>query len=131
MSDHVSLRIALLDKQIVDADRLPIGRVDDLEIELPGPGERPRIVALLTGAQALGERLDGGLGHWLAQAAHRLRGPDMPPGPARLGPALVDSLEPFIRLGVPLRELRDVARLERWLAKHLVEPIPGASDASE
>jgi len=42
VSEHVSLRLALLDKQIVDRERLPIGRVDDLELVLPAAVRRPR-----------------------------------------------------------------------------------------
>jgi hypothetical protein len=51
---QISARIALLDKQLVDSDRLPIGRVDDLELSLPAGGGPPEVEALLTGAEALG-----------------------------------------------------------------------------
>lgn len=129
MSEHLSLRMSLLDKQIVDSGRLPIGRVDDIELELPEGGGGPHIVALLTGAQALGERLDGTGGRWLARVAARLRGSDAGHGPARIDASVIEEIEPFVRLGVPLSELRHVAPLERWLARHLVEPIPGAGDA--
>lgn len=131
MSGHLSLRIGLLDMQVVDSNRLPIGRVDDLELELPAGGARPRVVALLTGAQALGERLRGIAGRSMAGAARRLRGPDAPDGPASISTAIVDGVGAFVRLGVPLAELEDVARLERWLAEHVVEPAPGAGDARQ
>ncbi|HEY2394574.1 MAG TPA: hypothetical protein VGH81_01165 [Rudaea sp.] len=46
----------VLDHAIVDADDLPCGCVDDLEIE-GGPGEPLRITALLVGPGAWGPRL--------------------------------------------------------------------------
>jgi hypothetical protein len=69
MNDHHSLRFTLLDQQLVDADDRPIGRVDDVLLELPGGGGPPEVVALLTGAQALGERLGGLTGRVMASAA--------------------------------------------------------------
>jgi hypothetical protein len=128
MSEHVSLRIGLLDKQIVDCDLLPIGRVDDLELAFPEDGP-PEVEALLTGAQALGERLGGTLGGWLAATAARLR--TRSARPARIDPALVAELEPFVRLSVPFDDLPEVAGLERWLARHVVGRLPGAGDAGE
>lgn len=130
MSEHISLRMSLLDKQIVDSDRLPIGRVDDVELELSELGGRPQVVALLTGAQALGERLGGTAGRCFAGAAARLRGGEAGAGPARIDAGVIVGVEPFVRLGVPLSELRQVASLEHWLARHIVEPVPGAGDAS-
>lgn len=130
-SGHVSLRIALLDKQLVDSDDLPFGRVDDVEIALSGAGKRPLVSALLTGAEPLGQRLGGTLGGWMAATAARFRPPSMADGPVRIQPALVRDLEPIVVLRVPLRDLSDVAGLERWLARHVVEPLPGAGDARE
>ena len=126
----MSLRMTLLDKQLVDADRLPIGRIDDMEIELPAEGGRPRVTALLTGAQALGERLGSGLGRRLAGSARRLRGPGGDDRPARVEPGTVRRLEPFVELGVSFADLGDVAGLERWLAQR-VERVPGAGRAHE
>ncbi|MCA1678958.1 MAG: hypothetical protein LC777_08455 [Actinobacteria bacterium] len=131
MSAHFSARLTLLDAQIIDADNRPIGRVDDLDLSLPDPGGRPQVQNILTGAQALGERLGGSVGRGMAAAAARLRPRGHPEGPAPVDMSLVDSLEPMVKLGVPLRELPHLAALERWLAKHLVEPLPGAGDARE
>lgn len=129
MTSSVSVRMSLLDAQVVDAERLPIGRVDDLELEV-GEGEH-RVTALLTGAQALGERLDGRLGNAIASAAARLRGPGGSPEATRIDIRLVDELEPMVRLSVRFADLRDVADLERWLARHLIAPLPGTGDAGE
>ncbi|MDP9401642.1 MAG: hypothetical protein M3P39_12020 [Actinomycetota bacterium] len=131
MKRHVSLRIALLDNQIVDADRLPVGRVDDIEISVPARGERPELAALLTGAQALGERLGGGFGGALAATAARLRRPDLGGEPARIEVRHIAELTPLIELAVSLRDLPHVATLERWLADHVIGPLPGTGDARE
>lgn len=129
MSDHFSLRMALLDKQIVDCESLPIGRVDDVEID-PAADGSPRVVALLTGAQALGERLGGRGGRWIAGGSARLRAPGEQPGPTHIGWSLVDHIEPMVALTVRLDALPNVAGLERWLGRR-VERVPGAGDASE
>jgi hypothetical protein len=131
VSEHVSVRITLLDKQIVDSDRLPIGRVDDLDLSEPTETKAPSVDAILTGAQALGDRLGGVTGRWIAQTAARLRPRSHPRGPTRIDPALVDELEPFVQLSVRLDELPHIAGLERWLARHAIEPLPGAGDARE
>ena len=130
MSEHVSLRLALLDKQIVDRERLPIGRVDDLELR-PGPDGAPEVAAILTGAQALGERLGGFVGGAMAGVASRLRPRTAKDGPAEIDPALVVELEPFVRLRVRFDDLPEVAMLERWLARNVIGPLPGAGDASK
>ena len=129
MSRHVSVRHGLLDKQIVDRDRLPIGRVDDLELAVED-GAVVRVEAILTGAQALGERLGGMLGRWLAGSSARLR-PGGDDGPTRIDPALVVELEPFVGLSARFDELPHVAGLERWLARNVVGRLPGAGDARE
>lgn len=127
MTKLVSLRLSCLDQQIVDRDRLPIGRVDDVEIALDD--DRPRVVALLCGAQALGERLGGSTGGLLAGAAARLRrrGASAPSVPIDL----VTEMKPMIRLRARFEDLPEIAALERWLAARFVRRIPGAGDAPQ
>lgn len=127
MNEHVSARIALLDNQLVDADRRPIGRVDDVELSLENG--TLRVDSILIGAQALGERLGGTIGRGMAAVAARLRPRTDPPGPARIDVALIEEFQPLVRLNVPFRELREVAGLERWLARHAIERLPGAGRA--
>ncbi|MDQ3934842.1 MAG: hypothetical protein M3340_09470 [Actinomycetota bacterium] len=131
MSEHVSLRMALLDKQLVDREERPFGRVDDLELTVPPDGAPPRVTAILTGAEALGPLLGGRVGRWMAGAAARLRPRSHPEGPTRVEIEHVDELEPLVRLEVPLRDLEHVAGLERWLAHNLIERLPGAGDARD
>ena len=119
----------MLDNPIVDCHRLPIGRVDDLEIEI-GEGP-PRVTALLVGAEALGQRIDGILGKAMAAVASRMRPGGEEAGPPRIEIARIRKLEPLIELDVELDELPHVAGLEHWLASHFVERLPGSGDASE
>jgi hypothetical protein len=131
VNEHLSARIALLDAQIVDCDRLPVGRVDDLEVRFPGVGQTPELGPILTGSQALGERLGGVLGRWMSSISMRLRAPVSSPAPASIDIALVVEAEPLIRLSVPADELEGVAGLERWLASRVVERLPGTGHATE
>lgn len=131
MSEHLSLRIALLDQQMLDAEDRPIGRVDDLELAVGHDGGVPTVEAILTGAEALGDRLGGAVGRGMAAVAARLRPRGDDAGPARIPARLIAGVEPMVTLVVPLRDLPHVARLERWLAHHLVERLPGAGDARD
>lgn len=129
MSRSVSLRIALLDNQVVDRNRLPIGRVDDLEIEVEDG--RPRVTEIVTGSQALGNRVGGFLGRWMSSASARLRSAGQGEGPPRIDLAAVEEIEPLIELNVEKDDLPEVAGLERWLAAGFVGRLPGSGDASE
>lgn len=128
MSREISLRIALLDNQVVDCNRLPIGRVDDLEIEVEDG--RPRVTEIVTGSEALGGRIGGLLGHWMAAISARLRS-STEEGPPRIEIGAVEEIEPLIELRVDKDEMPEVAGLERWLAARFVGRLPRSGDASE
>ena len=129
MTRHDSVRFKLLDQQIVDSEHRPVGRVDDLVLRLPAAGGEPEVTAALTGAQVLGERLGGAIGGVMAGVARRLRGGEHPGPPVAVPAELIGEHEDLIVLSVPARELPDVMGLERWLARHVVEGLPGAGDA--
>lgn len=129
MSRSISLRIALLDNEVVDRNRLPIGRIDDLEIEVEGG--QPRVTAIVTGSEALGGRIGGFLGRWMAAISARLRSPTQEKGPPRIDLAAVEEIEPLIELRVEKDDLPEVAGLERWLAANFVGRLPGSGDASK
>ena len=124
--DAVSARLGLLDLQMLDADGLPIGRVDDVELAVAESGD-VSVVALACGQWALGRRLGGTLGGALEATASRFdtnsahRG-----GVVRIEADLVKELSSVVSLSRPLRELPRVAGLERWLAAHLIGRLPGA-----
>jgi sporulation protein YlmC with PRC-barrel domain len=117
----------LLDRQILDRDGEPVGKVDDVELDLDLDGI-PYVAALLIGQQALGERIGGRLGAWIAGAARRLS-PDYNRGPIRIPYDLVADVDSAVNLSVHREVLPDPA-LETWLRDHLIDRIPGASDAS-
>lgn len=116
----------LLDRQILDRDGAPVGKVDDVELAL-GEDGTPYVAALLVGQQALGDRMGGWLGRWLADVARRLA-PDRERGPIRIPYDLVAELNSAVNLAVS-RDLLPDPPLEVWLRDHLVARIPGATDA--
>ncbi len=122
------LRLAfhLLDRQMVDSNDTPVGKVDDIELET-GPDGRLRVVALVSGANVLGERIGGWAGRLMANVSRRLA-PDDNPAPLRVAWTQVDRVDSAIHLSVR-RELLDDPPLERWLCDHLIAKIPGAGDA--
>lgn len=132
MSDELSLRLDVLDRQIVDSDGVPVGRIDDLVLGEPAGGaQTPTPRAILTGAQALGERIGGTTGRTMARVAARLRPHGRPQGAAAIELGLVDRIDEEVRLALPLADLPHVAGLEHWLAEHVVGPLPGSGDARE
>src|SRR5216110_2722073 len=77
------------------AHRLPRdarGRVDDLELTIPGPGEPPVLTALLCGPTAFGPRLGGRLGTWWQAIGRRLR-PVTDSYPNRIPLELIDHVD--------------------------------------
>jgi hypothetical protein len=57
--DEFTANDLLLDRELIDSRGMPAGRVDDLELTVPGPGEPPVVTALLCGPTAFGPRLGG------------------------------------------------------------------------
>jgi sporulation protein YlmC with PRC-barrel domain len=127
MTDVLHAGLDLLDRQIVDRDGELVGKVDDLELTDPEDGP-PRLVALLTGAQAYGTRLGGRLGGWIVSAAGRLGGTKQP---VRIPFELVEKVGPSIRLSAAVSELERVERVDHWLRDNFIGRIPGAGNAPE
>lgn len=130
MSDELSLRLDVLDAEIVDADEIPIGRVSDVLLSA-GDGEPPRIEALATGSQALGDRLHGLAGTAMARVSAQLRPGASGPGPTTIDVEHVAEIDLAVRLHLRLDELPHVAALEHWLARNVVGRIPGSGHAGE
>lgn len=104
----------LLDRQILDAEGLLLGKVDDVELtELAGG---LTITALLTGPAALLRRLGGGLGAWFVDRWGRMRVSEPHrTRPWRIPLELVDRLDHAVHLSVErdgvLRRDREERRL--------------------
>src|SRR4051794_6436421 len=113
----------LLDRQITTVEGRPVGKVDDLELDLDHPSG-PVVSALLTGQIALGARFRGRLSVWVTSVAQRLRTGDNL-GPRRLDIRLVSSVGAAVTLLVPHGDVAP-ADLEAWLAEHFIGRIPGA-----
>jgi sporulation protein YlmC with PRC-barrel domain len=125
MTAELLVAFNLLDRQIVDSDGLPVGKVDDVELER-APDGGLYVAALLTGQQALGKRIGGALGRWITAAATRLELDR--DGPHRIPYDVVASVESAVVLSIK-RELLPEPQLESWLNDHLIGKIPGADDA--
>jgi sporulation protein YlmC with PRC-barrel domain len=117
----------LLDRQIIDRDGAPVGKVDDVELTYDDSGT-PHVTALLLGQAALGDRIGGTLGRCIAGTARRLSGSlDRPP--MRISIDLVGHVGSAVNLKVNRALLQDPP-LETWLRDHLIQRIPGASHES-
>jgi len=116
----------LLDRQLVDRDGYPVGKVDDVELA-PGADGTPTVVALLVGPRALGARMGGWFGRWIANVARRLH-PTADPAPLRIAWERVDRVDSAVYLNVS-RDLLPEPVLETWLRDHVIDHIPGADHA--
>jgi sporulation protein YlmC with PRC-barrel domain len=125
--DPIRVDFHLLDRQIIDHTGAKIGKVDDVELGMDDG--RLTVTALLVGQRALGDRIGGVVGRWLAALAARLR-TEQDPRPLRITFDHVTKIESEITIGVR-RELLPTPPLEAWLRDKLVDRIPGARDASK
>jgi sporulation protein YlmC with PRC-barrel domain len=121
------LAFHLLDRQIVDRDGEPVGKVDDIELSRTDDGAL-YVSALLMGQQVLGRRIGGWLGRVIEGMARRLE-PTPDQGPIRIPYDLVATVDSAVNLSVR-RELLTDPPLEAWLRDHLINRIPGASHES-
>jgi sporulation protein YlmC with PRC-barrel domain len=117
----------LLDRQILDRDGQPVGKVDDVELTYRADGSL-HVSALLLGQEVLGDRIGGVLGRSIAGIARRLSGEGGRP-PQRIDMDLVADIGEAITLSVK-RELLPDPPLEAWLNDHLITRIPGNSHES-
>lgn len=115
----------LWDRQIFDRDGAEVGKVDDIEVTVPGDGGVPELTALLCGPTALGPRLGGRFGAWWTAVGRRLR-PGNEPYPIRIPADLITKFDRHeVRLRVRADEL-PTNRMRDWTRRHIVERIPGS-----
>lgn len=124
----LDLHLHLLDRQVQDPDGRMVCNVDDLELELDATG-RPYVTAILVGPRALGPRVRGRLGRWMAAIAGRLANPDQLDIP-RIDFALVTDIGSAITVARTEQEL-NVAPLEAWMDRHVIARIPGSRHEGE
>jgi sporulation protein YlmC with PRC-barrel domain len=109
----------LLDRQVIDKDGRPAGKVDDLELTERKDGA-PYVSAILSGSGALGPRISrrwGRWGTWLT-SLHRV---DF---------SLVHRIGSDVSVIVSADDL-GAHDAERWARDHVIGHIPGARHASE
>lgn len=128
MTETLDAGLTLLDREILDADDQPVGKVDDLELSDGGPGRPPRIEALLMGPVAYGGRIGGPVGDWIRRVGAKLADTDQP---IRIPMSMVEDIDVSVKLSVSLRHVQRATRVERWLEGHFIGRIPGAHRAPE
>lgn len=122
--------LELLDRQLVDREGRLVGKVDDVEFELPDePDGLPRVTALLAGLGALANHIGGDTGAALAAAERRLA-ERRDRQPSRVDIAVVRDIASAIELDADRDDL-DTNRGERWVRDVIIDKIPGAGDAAE
>ncbi|MEU7959132.1 hypothetical protein [Micromonospora humida] len=123
---RVQLGRQVLDRQIVDADGLLLGKVDDVEFAVDERGV-PYVAYLLTGQGALGRRIGGRVGRLLVALADRFA--EEASAPLRIPFGRVARIDSAVRLRARADELPRPP-VETWLRRHLIDRIPGADRAS-
>ncbi len=119
---EINLIRDVLDNQLVDRHKQPMGRADGLIIELR-TGEPPRLAYIEAGAQTLARRLHPKLSNWVSKLASRF-GKDGEP--YRIPWSRVHDVGIDIDVGVDA-EKTPVMLFEQWLREHVVGRIPGGS----
>ncbi len=125
MSRTRSLRLDLLDQQVLDSTGRPIGRVDEVEMDVADDGSLG-VLGFRVGGAALGHRLDGAVGRAMIGTCRQVADHEASPE-LRIGE--LSEWSPRLTLTRALAELPGVAGLERWLGVRLVSRVPGGGDA--
>jgi hypothetical protein len=122
--DETPFRVGfvVLDRQIIDKDGRPAGRVDDVELTWEEGGGAPVMSALLTDSAALGPRISGRAGRVWRSVMRRLR--PRWREPARIAAEDVTGFSPTTHLSTAAPE--QVHLVEHWLRDHVIGRIPGA-----
>jgi hypothetical protein len=125
----VDAGLDILDLQIVDKDGRMAGVVDDLEFSWTEGTGVPYVSAILSGPEALGMRLGGRIGKWLASIHARLHDRENP-GPAKISFGVVKRIDNHVEITVSRDDL-DISRSPDWVRDTIITKIPGAGHAAE
>jgi hypothetical protein len=120
------LSLHLLDRQVVDCNDRPLGKVDDLDLEVGEHEPMPVARAILCSPAALGHRLGRRIGNALDAWRSTLR--DAESSPAEIPMDLMAELGPVIKLRVSEDRL-SVGAVGNFLGDHVIGRIPGAGGA--
>jgi hypothetical protein len=112
----------VLDAQLVDRRKRKVGRVDSLVLGL-AEGRPPRVAAILVGGPVRAERV----GRWMTHVSRAMRAlfRVRTGGVSTIPFSAVRCIADTIQIDVHGDEM-DAGRLEAWLARHVIERLPGA-----
>lgn len=119
--DTFELGLEILDRQLIDSEGEPCGKVDDIEMDYDGSGP-PVVTAILTNPGALGPRV--GVAGKMMRAVWRRLHPDRDPKPIPIGWDLVAKIDFAVHLTVQ-REEAGLMRSEHWAYETILSKIPG------
>jgi hypothetical protein len=119
---EVAIMRVLLDKQLVDREGEPLGRVDGIVMAYSADAP-PRITYFELGAQTLARRLPRPFQGAVAWLGHRLS--PRASSPYRLEVSRIIQLGRMIKIDID--GTRSAAReTERWVRDHIIARIPGS-----
>lgn len=117
----------VLDKKLIDREGCRMGRVSGLVMHV-GERSQPRITHIVVGGGTLWMRIHPALAK-LAASLSQLWGPRRT-APIRIPWSRVDTVGKDVKLDVEAKET-GALDWELWLAKHIIERIPGGGKEEE
>jgi hypothetical protein len=113
----------VLDKQLLDRDEVPLGRVDGIILLIGSEHSRPRVIQIESGLATLGRRIHPALARLLHRFSKKL-------GwrwkrPVRIAWSKIESIGKDLKLDLCGQQSPLLAR-ERWLRDHVIGRIPGS-----
>jgi hypothetical protein len=121
---QLSLVRDVLDKQLLDRQRNPMGRVDGIILALGSSTTPPRVTQIEVGITTLARRVHPRLAEWcraIGKKSGLRRG-----RPVRIAWAKVESIEKELKLDLTAEHSELLVR-ERWLRDHVIRHIPGGA----
>ena len=114
----------VLDKELLDSEEEPMGRVDGLVMHA-GKGSQPRVTHITVGGTVPWDRVHPALGRLAKRVAQWW-------GPRRLEQVRipwshVETVGRDIKLDVEAKDTGAIA-WEIWIARHIIERIPGSGN---
>lgn len=112
----------VLDKQLIDNQQRPMGKVDGIIMEVYDDGP-PRVSFIEVGGVTLARRLHPRLGRWIKKLARVCRVTSGEPFRISWSQIVVTGIDVTVAL-----DLEDTPALawELWFRKHIIGRIPGA-----
>jgi sporulation protein YlmC with PRC-barrel domain len=122
----MDLLLDVLDQQVIDKHGRKSGKVDGIAIEIR-EGKPPRVAYLEMGTGVLARRLSPRLERWLQRWRERS---GRKPTPFQVPWSKVKKVHLTVDVDVDAAKERGY-QVERWLAEHVIGPIPGSEIGHE